>query len=187
MAKKKTDGPKIELEREYNVPLRKGWLKVPKYKRGAKAVKTLKEFLVRHMKVYDRDLRKIKLDILLNNEIRFRGMKKPPAYIKVKAKKFDNGIVKVELAELPDKIRFQKEREEKKSSEIKKKVETKAEERNKIEETTKKEEKEESSDDKEKEKTSRDEGLKISEMKAKEMKHVSIDKKVVEHRKALAR
>src|SRR3989344_5497016 len=63
MAKKKTDGPKIELEREYNVPLRKGWLKVPKYKRGAKAVKTLKEFLVRHMKVYDRDLRKIKLDI----------------------------------------------------------------------------------------------------------------------------
>src|SRR3989338_11220989 len=112
MAKKKTDGPKIELEREYNVPLRKGWLKVPKYKRANKAVKTLKEFLVRHMKVYDRDLRKIKLDILLNNEIRFRGMKKPPAYIKVKAKKFDNGIVKVELAELPDKIRFQKEREE---------------------------------------------------------------------------
>ena len=80
------------LEREYIVPLRKGWLKVPEYKRANKAVKTLKEFLARHMKIYNNDLRNIKLDIDLNNEIRFRGMKKPPAKIKVKAVKFEDGV-----------------------------------------------------------------------------------------------
>ena len=110
MADAKTKEPKVELEREYVVPLRKGWLKVPEYKRASKAVKTLKEFLAKHMKVYDRDLRKIKVDILLNNEIRFRGMRKPPAKIKVRAKKFEDGIVRVELVDLPDKLKFKKSR-----------------------------------------------------------------------------
>ena len=122
MAKKKDEGPKVVLEREYNVPLRKGFLKVPKYKRASKAVKTLKEFLVRHMKVYDRDLRKIKLDIDLNNEIRFRGMRKPSYKIKIKAKKFDDGIVRVSLIDIPDKIKFKKAREEKKKLSAEKKV-----------------------------------------------------------------
>ena len=89
MADKKPE-PKQLLVREYIVPLRKGWLKVPKYKRANKAVKTLKEFLLKHMKVYDNDLRKIKLDPILNNEIRFRGMRKPPARIRVRAIKFDD-------------------------------------------------------------------------------------------------
>ena len=34
---------KIVLQREYVVPLREGWLHAQKYKRGKKAVKTLKE------------------------------------------------------------------------------------------------------------------------------------------------
>ena len=38
------------LERTYNVPLRKEFLKVPKYKRAKKAVTALKQFLVKHMK-----------------------------------------------------------------------------------------------------------------------------------------
>ena len=94
MAEKKQEA-KVVLEREYIIPLRKEWLKVPKYKRASKAVKALKQFLARHMKNYDRDLRNIKIDQDLNNEIRFRGIKKPPAKIRVKAKKFDNVIVKV--------------------------------------------------------------------------------------------
>ena len=44
MAEEKT------LERTYNVPLRKEFLKVPKYKRAKKAVKALKQFLAKHMK-----------------------------------------------------------------------------------------------------------------------------------------
>jgi len=185
MAKEKIKEPKVVLEREYVVPLRKGWLKVPKYKRANKAVKTLKEFLVRHMKVYDRDLRKIKLDILLNNEIRFRGMKKPPARIRVKAKKFDDGIVRVELVELPDKIRFKKTKEEKKSLEIKKKVAEKVETRKAAEETKKPEE--ESKDDKEKEAAAKEENLKIAEQQAIQQKHSSKIKEVHVHRKAMAK
>ena len=64
---------KIILEREYTIPLRKEWRKVPEYKRANKAAKAIKEFMVRHMKNYDRDLKKIKIDILLNNELRVKS------------------------------------------------------------------------------------------------------------------
>ena len=121
MAEKKKE-PKIILERQYIVPLRHGWLKVPDSRRGKKAVKTLKEFMVKHMKVYDRDLRKIKVDIILNNEIRFRGMRKPLSKVKIKAKKYDNDTVIVELVTLPKHIQFAKEREEKIKSKVEEKV-----------------------------------------------------------------
>jgi len=160
MAKKET-APKMEFEREYIVPLRHGWLKVPVYKRANKAVKTLKEFIARHMKVYDRDLRKVKVETDLNNEIRFRGMRKPPAKIKVRAKRFDNDTVTVELVDIPKHIEFKRIREAKvesgkkapeikPSKEIKKDIEKVVEEtKNKAEdkkidtkkETKKKEEK----------------------------------------------
>jgi len=175
---KKTE-PQIILEREYIVPLRKKWLKVQEYKRASKAVKALKEFIARHMKVYDRDLRKIKIDIDLNNEIRFRGMKKPLVKVKVRAKKFDNDIVKVELVEIPDKIKYKLEREKKKS-------EKKPKEKKKPEKEEK-EKKEESIETKEKEESSKEETLKLSKQKAKEQKHVSKEKKVKIQRKALSR
>src|SRR3989344_4558909 len=68
MAAKKTEDTKIILEREYIIPLRRTWLKVPEYKRGKKAVKAIKLFLVRHMKVYDRDIRKIKIESVETKE-----------------------------------------------------------------------------------------------------------------------
>jgi large subunit ribosomal protein L31e len=114
---------KVEVEREYVVPLRRKWLKVPKYKRANKAVKALKEFIAQHMKVYDRDLRKVKIDILLNNELRFRGMKKPPAKIKVKAIRYDDGTVKVNLVDIPKHIEFEIARKARKASEKAKKAE----------------------------------------------------------------
>src|SRR3989338_10738884 len=113
MAAKKTEDPKIILEREYIIPLRRTWLKVPEYKRGKKAVKAIKLFLVRHMKVYDRDIRKIKIDVTLNNELRFRGIRSPPAKIKIKAKKFDNELVTVELTEVPEFVKFRQAKLEK--------------------------------------------------------------------------
>ncbi len=108
---KKTEG-KAELEREYIVPLRKGFLNVPHYRRAKKAVKTLKEFMVRHMNIRDGDTRKVKINIHLNNEIWFRGIKKPLTKIKVKAKKI-GGIVYVELADVPKVVKFKMAREEK--------------------------------------------------------------------------
>jgi len=56
MAKKQEIKTEIK-EREYVIPLRVEWRKVPKYQRAAKAIKAIKEFLVRHMKIYDRDLK----------------------------------------------------------------------------------------------------------------------------------
>jgi ribosomal protein L31E len=103
---------KKELEREYIVPLKKGSLNVPRYKRAKKAVKTLKEFIAQHMQIRDRDLRKVKLDINLNNELWFRGIKKPYNKIKVKAKKVGD-IVYVELAEIPKTVGYKIKKQEK--------------------------------------------------------------------------
>jgi len=165
MAKEKE--PKIVLEREYIIPLRKEFLKVPRYKRANRAVKTIKKFLVKHMKVYDRDLKKIKIDKWLNEEIWFRGIKKPPTRIKIKAKKFDNDIVRVELAEIPQIIKYKIEREKKPKEKIKK-TEKKPEEEKK-EEKTEEEKKEET----EKEKSTVEQGRKEQKKQAKQAKHVS--------------
>lgn len=137
MAKKESQ-PKQLFEREYIVPLRRGWLKVPKYKRGNKAVKTLKEFIARHMKIYDRDLNKVKIDVNLNNELRFRGIKKPPAKIKVRAKKFDNDFVNVELVSLPKHIEFKMRRDEKLKRKQEKKGDKKEEKKQEVKEEKKK-------------------------------------------------
>ena len=52
MAKKEAE-PKVTLERTYIIPLRREWLKVPEYKRTNKAVKAIRQFIVRHMKIYE--------------------------------------------------------------------------------------------------------------------------------------
>lgn len=181
---KKTEEPRLILEREYIVPLRKEWLKVPKYKRANKAVKALKQFIARHMKVYDRDLRKVKIDMILNNEIRFRGMKKPPARIRVKAKKFDDGIVKVELVEIPVHVKFAKLREEKKKAKLEKKTKTKEAEKE-VKEVKPEEAKKEEAE--EKKQAAKEESLAKAKQQAKEIKHVAKDKKVKIWRKALGK
>ena len=165
---KKEESKKI-LEREYIVPLRQGWLKVPKYKRANKAVKTLKEFLARHMKVEERDLRKIKIDKWLNNEIWFRGIKKPPAKIKVKASKID-GVVKVELAEIPEKIKWKIQKEEKAKKETAKVKKAKAVKKESSTEKTEEKKKEEE----EKEKASAEAGLERQKIEAKKIEHTSV-------------
>ncbi|MGV8151615.1 MAG: 50S ribosomal protein L31e [Candidatus Nanoarchaeia archaeon] len=184
MAKPAED--KIVLEREYVVPLRSGWLKAPKYRRAKKAVKTLKEFLARHMKVYDRDLRKIKVDIDLNNEIRFRGMKKPLNKVKVKAIKYESGIVKVTLAQIPEYLKYKLQKQEKFRQKAQK--ETKEIKKQEKEEVKEKEEtKEETIETKEKEEASKEAGLEEAKQEAIMSKHTSKDKKVVMHRKAMSR
>lgn len=100
------------IEREYTIPLRKKIRVVPRYKKTNKAVKSIKEFLARHMKVYDRDLNKIKIDKYLNEYLWFRGIRNPPHKVKVKAIK-DGDIVRVELAEMTRNLKFKKMREEK--------------------------------------------------------------------------
>jgi len=103
-----------KIEREYIIPLREKVMVAPRYKKTPKAVKTIKKFLIKHMRIYDRDLKKIKIDKYLNEYLWFRGIRHPPHKIKVKAIK-DNvsGLVRVELAELPENLKFKKIRHEK--------------------------------------------------------------------------
>jgi large subunit ribosomal protein L31e len=175
MAKEKQKEPKIILEREYIVPLRIGWLKVAEFKRANRAVKELKKFLVKHMKIYDRDLRKVKIDNVLNNELRFRGMRKPPAKIRVLAKKFDDGIVKVYLVDIPEHIKYARLREAKIKKEVEKNVEKIEENKEEVKETkdTEVKDNEKIEDAKEMEETSKEASMKISEDEAKQQKHVA--------------
>ena len=81
-----------DLERQYNVPLRKGFRRTPKYKKAKKAVATLKLFLNKHMKSD-----KVLIGKNLNEKIWERGIKNPPHHIKVTAIKDGEGVVKAEL------------------------------------------------------------------------------------------
>jgi len=120
MAKKKEEKPKTVMERTYNVPLRKEFQKAPKWRRTKKAVKALREFIIKHMKSEE-----VKIGKYLNLELWKHGIKNPPHHIKVKAAKDDKGIVHVELAELPKEAILEKEKAEKeaKEKEEKKKAE----------------------------------------------------------------
>ena len=88
------------LEREYTIPLRREWTKVSSYKRTAKSIKAIKEFIAKHMKVPNRDLDKVKIDSYLNNEIWHRGVKA--------VKKGD--IVHVNFVTDPERVKFARER-----------------------------------------------------------------------------
>jgi len=159
---------KPELEREYIIPLRKKVWKVPRYKRAKKAIKVIREFLARHMKVSSRDLKKVKIDKWLNQEVWFRGIKKPPAKIKVKASKID-GVVRVELAEIPEKIKWEIQKEEKAKKETVKVKKAKAVKKESIEKTE-----EENKEEEEKEKASVEAGLERQKIEAKKIEHTTV-------------
>ena len=184
---KKTEVKTEKIEREYVVPLREKCRSVPRYKKANKAVKTIKEFVARHMKIYDRDLRKIKIDKALNEMVWLRGIKKPPAKIKIKVIK-EGEMVRVEAVDMFDRIKFRKAREErleKKSLEVgKKKKEKEKPEEEKKEDTEKKEE------EKEKKSAVVEAGEQIEKAAAKQAKHMKGGKtKQPKHqiRKALAK
>jgi len=137
-----TKEDKKTLEREYIIPLRKEWLKIAKHKRAKRAVRAVREFLSRHMKA---EMKDIKIERWLNNELWRKGITKPAAKVKVKAVKDENGIVRAELFELPEfakKIEAKLKAKEEKSKKETKKEERAKEEEKKVEETAKEEVKE---------------------------------------------
>lgn len=136
---KKEKKPKNILERTYNIPLRKEWLKVPRYKRAKKAVKAVKEFLMKHMKSEE-----VKVGKNLNLKVWERGIKNPPHHIKVNAVKSDDDIVRAELFGFDI-----KEKDKKKEEAVKK--ELGLEEKAKEKETSKSEEEKTSAENKEQE------------------------------------
>ncbi|MHC1570418.1 MAG: 50S ribosomal protein L31e [Methermicoccaceae archaeon] len=84
-----------EDERVYTIPLRDA-KKAPRWKRANRAIKEVYDFLSRHTKTPKEN---IKLDASINHRIWERGIEKPPSRIKVRAVKFEDGTLGVELAE----------------------------------------------------------------------------------------
>jgi len=162
----KTQSEKIE--REYIIPLRHDWMKVPRYRRTPRAIKFIKTFLAKHMKVEDRDIRKIKLDKYLNQELWFRGIQNPPHKIKVKVVK-ENGIVTAELVNIPEKVKFQMAREKRSDDEGKKKADAKKAAKAQAEPKEKKDEDSDGVEDKKEEKEKAAAGKTASEIQEKAM------------------
>jgi len=185
-----------KIERQYIIPLREKCRPVPRYKKTNKAIKTIKEFLARHMKIRDRDLNKIKLDKYLNEAVWARGIKNPPSKIKVTAV-IENGIVRAELAEFSEKLKFKKIKEEKreqKAAEAGTKKKTLLEKAKKAKEESEKpaseEEKEKKNQESEKKSAVIEAGKQMEKAAAKQMKHqVGGKTKEPKHkiRKALAK
>ncbi|HIE41089.1 MAG TPA: 50S ribosomal protein L31e [Candidatus Aenigmarchaeota archaeon] len=75
------------MERIYIIPLRKAKRK-PRSKRANAAIRVIKEFLQRHMKVEE-----VKIDNKLNEYVWEHGMHKIPSRVKVKAIKKENSVI----------------------------------------------------------------------------------------------
>ncbi|MEM4259452.1 MAG: 50S ribosomal protein L31e [Candidatus Pacearchaeota archaeon] len=174
------------IEREYIIPLRKEFLKVPQYRRAGRAAKAIKQFIAKHMKVPERDTEKVKLDIYLNNEIWSRGKTNPPSKIKVRAKK-EGELVKVELVETPVPIKFLKIKHERMHKEAEKKEEKKEEAKPEIKPTEEKKEEEKKKDEAEKEKAVEEQQIKEAKKAAKAEKHITKKKAPQIQRRALNR
>jgi large subunit ribosomal protein L31e len=80
-------------EQIYIIPLR-DVQHTPRWERGKRSMKAIRDFLARHMKSED-----IKLAQSINEAVWERGSHKPPSRIRVRAMKFEDGQVQAELAE----------------------------------------------------------------------------------------
>ena len=79
-------------EQIYIIPLR-DVQHTPRWERGKRAMKAIRDYLARHMKSEE-----IKIDRSINEAVWERGSHKPPSRIRVRAMKFEDGQVQAELA-----------------------------------------------------------------------------------------
>jgi large subunit ribosomal protein L31e len=124
MAEKETEK---EIERIYVIPLRKA--KIGRTSLAApRAVKVVRNYLSKHMKVTSDD---IWIDDSLNRELWSRGKFKINSKIRVRAVKFEDGVVEVTIPEIGEKKsrrELLKEEKEKKTPILRREEEEKGEE-----------------------------------------------------------
>ncbi|HDP96766.1 MAG TPA: 50S ribosomal protein L31e [Euryarchaeota archaeon] len=98
-----------EVEKILTIPLRIS-KSVPRNMRAKRAIKEVKEFVARHMNAseglteeeferFASPLEKIWVDTKVNEAIWDRGIQKPPSVIRVRAIKFEDGLIEVSLPE----------------------------------------------------------------------------------------
>jgi large subunit ribosomal protein L31e len=85
---------KATTEQIYTIPLREA-KEYPAWKRSNKAIKIIREYLSKHMKVEED---KIKISAGLNESVWAHGIQKPPNKIRVKAVRSEEGVT-AELVE----------------------------------------------------------------------------------------
>jgi large subunit ribosomal protein L31e len=91
------DRPRTEeLEREFVVPLRASKHQPARHRRAGHALQTVRRFMVRHMKGEPED---VWIDPRLNTFIWQHGAAHIPSKIRVKAIRFEDGLIEVDLAE----------------------------------------------------------------------------------------
>ncbi|MEM1563528.1 MAG: 50S ribosomal protein L31e [Candidatus Bathyarchaeia archaeon] len=97
----------IVEERFYTIPLGKAWL-VPPNKRAPKAIRIIRDFIKRHMKLEakkegaeeeEAEPKKLIISNEVNEKVWSRGIEKPPRKIRVRAARDKDGNVTVYLAE----------------------------------------------------------------------------------------
>jgi len=94
-----------EIEKVFTIPLTVTKL-VPKTKRAPRAIKEIKEYVRRHMtdksaaKDEEKKLKKdVWVDYRLNELIWSEGIENPPSKVRVKAIRFEDGLIEVSLPE----------------------------------------------------------------------------------------
>ncbi len=112
-----------EIERLYTINFTRVYKVGPKNQRAARLVKHIREFVGQHMKAEDA---KVWIDEKVNEAMWIRGILKPPRNIRVKATKFDDGVVEVTLPEVEKKEGKKSKAEAAKEAEKKKADEAKA-------------------------------------------------------------
>ncbi|PKK81631.1 MAG: hypothetical protein CVT47_01435 [Thermoplasmata archaeon HGW-Thermoplasmata-2] len=89
-----------EIERLYTINFTRVYKVGPKNQRAARLVKHIREFVGQHMKA---EVAKVWIDEKVNEAMWIRGILKPPRNIRIKATKFDDGVVEVTLPEVEKK------------------------------------------------------------------------------------
>ena len=104
--KKKEEEEEFVEERIYTIPLGKAWLR-PRKKRAPRAMRMIRAFITKHMKLEMRAEEKEERGALprliisndVNEKVWSRSIEKPPRKIRVRAAKDNEGNVTVYLAE----------------------------------------------------------------------------------------
>ena len=101
--KKKELEEEIVEEKFYTIPLGKAWIS-PRKKRAPKAVRIIRGFIEKHMKIRTEAEGEEEAEFLVisnevNEKIWSRGIEKPPRKIRVRAAKDKEGVITVHLAE----------------------------------------------------------------------------------------
>jgi large subunit ribosomal protein L31e len=96
MARTPTRAHEEELEREFTIPLRASKHQPSRRRRAGHALETVRRFITRHMKGERHD---VWIDPRLNEYIWERGIQHLPRQVRVKAIRFEDGLIEVDLLE----------------------------------------------------------------------------------------